>query len=397
VTTVSPLPPDLPVVREKLRIFNINVHRHWNGQVYRVFITSKLLAERGHHVVVGAPRGSMLAERARAAGLEVFDALTLSTKFIPHVWWKDYWALRALFRREKFDVIHTHGSEDTWLSCFAARATTPRIPVVRTRHNSYRIRGHVLNRWLYRSLIDQVVVVAAEQTPRFVEAGVLGPDALLTIHDGIDSSRFEPGPGREEVRAELGIPQDAPLILCVARLAPEKGHRFLLAAAPAIAAKHPETRYLFPGVGITDAPLLQQAKELGLADKVILPGHRDDVVRLLRAADLFALVPVDGETLGTSILEALSVGLPVIATDVGGVKNVVRDGQTGLLLPPGDSDAIAAAVLRLFGDPALAQRLARTGQDVVRREFTQEHMVDQKEALYRRVIAQARAGAGPRP
>lgn len=376
---------------DRLKVFNINVHKHWNGQVFRVFITSKLLAERGHEVVVGAPRGSMLAERARAAGLEVFDDLALSTKFIPHVWWRDYRALRALFRARGFDVVHTHGSEDTWLSCFAARACSPRIPVVRTRHNSYRIRSHALNRWLYRSLIDQTVVVAAEQAGRFVESGVLAADKLVAIHDGIDMSRFTPGPGREEVRAELGIPQDAPLILTVARLAPEKGHRFLLDAAPAIAEKFPETRYLFPGVGVTDAPLLEQAERLGLKGKVILPGHRDDVVRLLRAADLFALVPVDGETLGTSIIEALSVGLPVVATDVGGVRNVVRDGQTGLLLPAGDSAAIGQAVLRLLEDRDLARRLAEAGQRLVHTEFTCDHMVDQKEALYRQVIARARS------
>ncbi|MEQ8820215.1 MAG: glycosyltransferase family 4 protein [Sumerlaeia bacterium] len=372
-----------------LRIFHINMHHKWGGQPNRILTTALGLRARGHHVCVSGPKGAMLVERAGAQGLAAFDDLELHRGFRPASMWRDIKALEAHFRAEKYDVIDTHGSQDTWASAFALRrlAAGERPAFVRTRHNIFPVAKHPLNRWLYRQ-IDHVVTISPQVIP--LMEGLLPAEAFTAIYSAPDPKRFDVGDCRAAVREELDVAADAEIVGVVARLAPEKGHRVLLDAAPAILEARPQVRFIFVGTGRSRPAIEEQAAALGIADRVILTGFREDVPRLLQAFDLFVLPPISGESLGTSILEAFLMERPVVATDVGGVRESVRDGETGRLVPAENPAALAEAILDQLSHPNRAKDWARAGKALVEAEFTPEMIGRKTEDVYRRVLAARR-------
>jgi glycosyltransferase involved in cell wall biosynthesis len=374
---------------QPLRIFHINMHRQWGGQPNRVLMTAEGLRSLGHDVVVSGPRGCMLVERARARGFEVFDDLELARGFRPLSMRRDVTALRAHFGARRYDVIDTHGSQDTWAARLAARGLEPRPAFVRTRHNIFPVSGNFMNRWLYRG-IDHVVTVSPQVIPLL--GNVIAAEHCTAIYSAPDPERFRVGPARDEARAELGIAAQEQVVGVVARLAPEKGHRVLIDAAPEILRALPRTRFVFVGRGRSRPDIEAQIAALGLRDRFILTGFREDVPRLLQAFDLFVLCPTDGESLGTSILEAFTMGLPVVATDVGGVSESVIAGRTGWLVPPGQPGPLAAAVVEALTHREEAARRAAQGRARVAEIFTPEAIARQTEAVYLKVLDRIRAG-----
>jgi glycosyltransferase involved in cell wall biosynthesis len=202
------------------------------------------------------------------------------------------------------------------------------------------------------------------------------------VPNAVELQRFDapPDPGRRAVRQQWGIPADAPVLGVLARLSPQKGITFLLAAMPAILAQHPDTFALVVGEGYLRPELEAQAQALGVAERVLLVGYRQNVVEYLRAFDLFVL-PSLFEGMPLSILEAMGAGLPVIATAVDGTPEVVLDGETGLLVPPADPPALAEAVNRLLADRELAARLGQQGR--ARSDgFSEEALLDRVGTVY---------------
>jgi glycosyltransferase involved in cell wall biosynthesis len=380
-----------------LKIFHINMHRHWGGQPNRVLTESLGLAELGHEVWVAGPRGCLTVERARAAGLKTFDDLDLARGFKPASAWRDWRALRALFRRERFDIIHPHGSQDTWLAVLAARGLTPRPApkpiIVRTRHNTFPVAGHPLNRWLYRQF-DWIITISPQVDELVSGPTGFPPERITAIYSAPDPERFHPRPADPKLRAELGIPGGAPVVGKVARLAPEKGHHLFLKAAARVVREFPEARFLCVGKGRSREAIEHLARELALERNLILTGFRTDVPDLVALCDVFVLSPTSGESLGTSILEAFCMEKPVVATEVGGTGESVRDGQTGFLIKPGGEEAqvvgLADAILKLLRDPALRERMGRAGRAMVLAEFSPRGLAEKCATIYERLAAQRR-------
>lgn len=362
------------------------MHRAWGGQPNRILTKSIELAKRGHQVWVAGPRDCELVRRARQAGLHTFDKLALRRGLRPMSMWRDVAALRRLFRARQFDVVHTHGSQDTWAVALALAGLRPRPAFVRTRHNIFPIAGHALNRWLYRRAIDHVITVSPQVNVYLTDKRLMRPEEITPIYSAPDLERFQPGIDPAGVRHEFGFsPQDV-LVVCVARLAPEKGHVHLVEAAAILRDRFPQARYMFAGKGRSRPEIEARIRDKGLADIVKLAGFRTDVPRLLAAADIFVLSPVDGESLGTSILEGFLMELPAVATDVGGVCESVRDGQTGFLVPPASPQALAEAIARLLDDADLRRAMGRRGRRMVLEEFTPAQLAEKTEAVYRRLV-----------
>jgi glycosyltransferase involved in cell wall biosynthesis len=187
---------------------------------------------------------------------------------------------------------------------------------------------------------------------------------------------------RADVRAELGVAPDAALIGAVGRLTADKGGQdVLIRAVGRVRETCPQVRLVMVGDGPLRPGLEQLTAQLGLTGTVIFTGLRSDVPRLLGALDVFVL-PSEREALPVAVLEAMAAGLPLVATRVGGIPEVVEDGATGFLVPPGDVAAMHCVLERLTGDPALAARLGAAGQAHVQAHFTVQQMVRQVERLY---------------
>jgi glycosyltransferase involved in cell wall biosynthesis len=289
--------------------------------------------------------------------------------------------LAGRFRRWRPDVVHTHDNRALFYAAPAARlARVPRV--VYTRHgplDAISRREAAAFPYLAR-LVDRFVCVSADVAALSAREGV-APARIRTIRNGIDLRRF----------AYAG-PRPAGPVVAVARLSPEKDLATLVRAAARAAPQDPELRVEVAGDGACRPALRRLAEELGLAGRVAFLGTVRDVPALLAGAGLFAL-PSRTEGIALTLLEAMACALPVVATRVGGTPEVVVDGQTGLLVPPADPAALAAALLRLRRDPEWGRRLGAAGRRRAEQLFDVRRMVAEYEALY--LEGRARAGRPP--
>lgn len=324
------------------------------------------------------------APAAREAGMKV-TTLPMRNKLDLRA----AWHLKRVMAAGGYHLVHTHGVRANFLGRLAARAAG--LPVVTTVHS--------LLSQDYPGLFSRAVNVCSERLTRGFTAHFIAVSGFLAAaleKEGVPRERITvirngmevTLPDREEpvtLRERFGLPEDAPLVAAVGRLHRVKGHRHFVMAAAQVLARHPEARFLIIGAGPERPALEKQVGDLGLRGKVIVTGFIKDVLRYYREFAVLVL-PSLAEGFGLVILEAFLCGTPVVATQVGGVPEVVRDGETGLLVPPADAAALAAAIDRVLEDPAAARAMAARGRDFVRQNFTADRMAAATVAVYRNVL-----------
>jgi glycosyltransferase involved in cell wall biosynthesis len=351
----------------------------WTGAVGQTFETVIGLTDRGHRVTLATTPGSIIAERAKAAGLDVV-AMELRRELDPFAIAK----LSDVICGRGVELVHAHRAHAHTIALAASWLT--RRPFIVSRHTALRPKDNFGSRLKYRSrVVTRTVAISRAVREVLVDYGV-PDDRIAVIHDGIDPERFAGGDGTR-IRSELGIPADALLVGKIANAYGEsKGHDTFLAAAARLRMELPGARFLLVGKG-TDSERMRAAVEaLGLGDAVELAGYRSDVPDVLAGLDVLVNCPKSREGLSVAVMEAFSAARPVVATAVGGIPELVADGATGLLVPPGDANALANAVARLLRDPDLAGRLAGAGAAFVRENLTVDVMVEKTEALYREIL-----------
>lgn len=287
-------------------------------------------------------------------------------------------AMFRLVRGTDARLLHANGSRAMLYAGLAARlARRPAVWHVRVADAE-----PVLDRILC-SLSRAVVVNSRAVARRFAWAPT---DKVHCIHNGVDLARFSPRQPSEGLRTSLGIPERAPVVGSVGRFVPYKGYDFLLEAAHAVEAVLPGVHWLLVGDGDGRAELEAQCGRLGLGRRVHFTGWRDDVADLLALCTVFAL-PSLGEHFGRVLIEAMAMEKAVVATGAGGVPEIVVDGESGLLVPPGDPRALADALLALLGDPARAARLAHAARQRAETHFGIARHVTAVEAVYARLLS----------
>ncbi|HXG40342.1 MAG TPA: glycosyltransferase [Candidatus Limnocylindrales bacterium] len=294
-------------------------------------------------------------------------------------------ALAAHLADVRPDVVHNHMFRaevvGTKAALALARAGHRRPYIVSTVHSS-RVRP-AEDRELLRRLtpeMDRLIAVSrAIERKIAVERGGLAPVSL--VYNGVDLSRYDHQEACCTLREEYGMPPDAKIVGVVARLEPEKGHPTLLEAWPLVLAAVPEAYLLVVGEGSRREALERRAADLAILDRVVFTGRRDDVPAVTAALDV-AVLPSYREAQGLSILEAMALARPVVASAVGGIPEMIEDGVTGLLVPPHDPPALARAIVRLLTDHPYADVLARAGHDLVHERFCVELMVRAIETIY---------------
>lgn len=295
------------------------------------------------------------------------------------------------------DVVHNHmyraevvGTQAAWALAAAGRR---RPFVVGTVHSS-RVRSEE-DRDLVRRLtprVDHLIAVSRAIVRKLEDEGRVGAPISL-IYNGVDLARYSEQPACPTLLSEYKIPAGAPIVGVVARLEAEKGHPTLLEAWPAVLGAAPGAHLLVVGEGSQRELLEAQASSLGLLDgrssSITFTGRRDDVPAVTAALDV-AVLPSYREAQGLSILEAMALSRPVVASAVGGIPEMIDDGRTGLLVPPHDPGALAAAIIRLIADPGAAARIGRAGHDLVHERFCVEQMVRAVETIYDEAVADER-------
>lgn len=368
-----------------LRVLHIDTEKGWRGGEQQALYLAEGLARRGvTNLCVGQP-GMPYVERCRAKGLDVAEVRTRGEADPAGVL-----RLRRVFRSFRPDVIHMHTSHAHTLGVLAAKAAGIGKTVVSRRVDFTIYRNALRLSWFkYRFGVDRYVAISEGIRAQMVTDGI-PPERIRVVHSGIDLARFD-GVAPHDYAAELGMPRGAPVILDVAAFGWHKAQEFLVRAAPAILAVHPEARIVLVGEGECLPKVRAEAEALGVASRIVFTGFRTDVPSLLAGCDVFVMCSVL-EGLCTSLLDALALRRPCVGSAAGGIPEVIVDGQTGLTVPVRDPAALAAAVLRLLADRALAARLADEGRRHVERKFTIDAMVGGNLAVYRELL-----GSRPEP
>lgn len=342
------------------------------------------LVARGHGVTLATTPDSILWERARAAGIHVVGVNTRS-ELNPLAVAR----LSFLIRRRSIDLVHAHRAHAHSLGLLAAAATGR--PFVVSRRVSFRPKDNAGSRLKYTSrFVTRIIAVSQGVKDVLVDYGV--PEEKVTvIYSGSDPSTYHGALDGSTIRREFGIGEGVPLVGKVANFYHGwKGHDTFLAAAARVVAEVPDARFLLAGHRTDGDKMREMIEREGLVGRVVQAGYRTDVPVIIAALDVSVNAPRAGEGLSGAVRESLAVGRPVVATDVGGNRELVRDGVTGLLVPPDDPGALSAAILTLIRDPALGARLAGAGAEFVRENLTVERMVEATERLYSDIVATRR-------
>lgn len=295
------------------------------------------------------------------------------------------WRLGRFIKEEKVALVHAHQYTPFFYAALA-RQLRGGPPILFTEHGRFfpdfpNRKRMLINPWLLRRR-DRVVAVGECVRAALVHNEGIPRERIEVIYNGVDLERVNLPAARADARAELGLAEESFGILMVARLDPIKDHRAAVAAMARLRAKRPNARLFLAGDGPERANIERAAREHGASDIVRLLGTRRDIPRLLAAADAFLLTSVS-EGIPLTVIEAMGASLPVVATRVGGLPEVVTDGETGFLVPSGDAAAIAAALDRLAGDPDLRRRLGASGRVQALARFREEEMMDRYDALFR--------------
>jgi glycosyltransferase involved in cell wall biosynthesis len=294
--------------------------------------------------------------------------------------------LERFLRRERVDVLHSHKFGSNVWGTLVGRIA--RVPVVLAHEHTWSYQGQPLRRFLDRELIargaTRFIAVSREDRRRMSEVEGIDPACTLFIPNGVLSS---PAPSGRDVRAELGIARDAPVIGAVGVLRAQKALHVMLRALVPLRERWPGIRLLIVGDGPERAGLEALAAELGVADAVIFMGHRGDVPDVLRALDV-AVSCSDFEGSPLAVMEYMDAALPIVATAVGGVPDLIESGVHGLLVPRGEPQALAAAITRALAEPERSREMAARARERRRSEFDIDTLVRRLEALYLELLAE---------
>src|SRR5207244_8348641 len=323
--------------------------RGHGGQEIRTLAEARWLIGHGWRALIACQPDSPLLAEARASSIPVEAVRMGSATDIGAIV-----RLRRLMRERGVSLVYTHSSVDSWLGGLAAKSLGR--PVVRSRHVSIPIRRR---RALVYRLADRIITSGEGVRAMVIGAGIT-PERVVAISAGVDSARFHPGVSGKAVRDELGL-GGASVVGLVANVRGSKGHNVFLDAARAVLAVAPDTRFLIVGDGVGFDEVKARVQQMGLESRVHLTGFRRDVPEVMAALDVLVLPSTRSEATSQVIPQALAVGTPVVGSNVGGIPELVRDGETGRLVPPEDPPALARAVLEILRDPDRARAMGRAG------------------------------------
>ncbi|MCX5892428.1 MAG: glycosyltransferase [Deltaproteobacteria bacterium] len=351
----------------------------WGGQERRILAEAEAMQRRGHRVLLACdPRGE-LYRRAPGRGFSPFPLACGGLNNLG-AWWR----LRRLLQEQKIDVLNTHSSLDSWLGALAWRSLKERPCLVRTRHLSTRVKSNLPTRWLYRT--PAAIITTGEVTRDLLGQRLGVPESrLFSIPTGVPLEQFAPREKDAALQARLLIPPGAFVFGTVAVLRSWKGHLYLLEALAEMVRGGEPAYFLVVGDGPYRVVIEAKVRELNLSPWVRLAGYQDAVAPWFALMDAVVLASYANEGVPQSLLQAMAMGQAVVGTTVGGIPEVVIEGETGLLAPPRDGAALARALRLLREDTVLRRELGRRGRELVAERFSIEQMAAEVEAVYEEV------------
>jgi L-malate glycosyltransferase len=362
---------------------HIDTATSWRGGQSQVKYTVMGLRALGHRAaLVAHPEGELL--RRMSEGLDLIPLAPRNEIDLAAAW-----RLSRVVKQLRPEIIHAHDPHAVAMAATALSiaSPTPRPPMVASRRIEFRIGHNSFSRWKY-SQVDCFLAISRAVRDRLVADGIPSRK-IAVVHEGVDVERVVAMPSGN-VHAALFLPTHAPVVGNVGALVAQKNQHTLIEAAALVVRDVPDVRFVILGEGELRPSLEEQIKHRHLERHVFLAGFRADVLELMKDFDVFALSSIQ-EGLCTSLVDAMAAGKPAVATAVGGVPEVVADGETGFLVASKDHHALAEKIVRLLKDERLRTQMGDAGLARARRLFTVERMVEETAAVYERLAGRSRA------
>lgn len=295
------------------------------------------------------------------------------------------WKLSKIIREWRPEIVHAHDPHAVSMASLAMSfgAPDPRPKTIASRRVDFHLQSHAFSQWKYRQ-VDGFIAASNAIRQILISDGIPA-GRIEVVHDGIDVEKIQHRPVID-LHAEYWLPHGVPVIVNVGALVGHKGQKYLIDAMPLVLREVPDAHLIIFGEGELRAPLEKQIKQLSLAKRVLLPGFREDVMSLMKSADLFVMSSVT-EGLGSAVLDAMAMGHAVVGTTAGGIPEAVVPEETGLLVEPADPKALSAAIVRLLKDGELRQQFGNAGRARVAEHFGVDRLVEGTLAAYRKFSA----------
>lgn len=360
-----------------MKILHTEASCGWGGQEIRILTEARGMMRRGHEVCVVCPPESRIFSEAASYGVPVISE-PIGKKRLGSLR-----AMRNFLRSHSFDVINTHSSTDSWLVALACHSLAVAPPIIRTRHLSTAVNKSWMTRWLYEKACAHVVVTGEALKEQLVKDNGFSAERMTSVPTGIDLERFHPV-AMSDARRELGLSLGSIYVGVLATLRDWKGHTVLFEALTFLLSKFPTMRLLVIGDGPYRDRLDLRADILGITERIDFVGHRADAERWLPALDIFALPSWGDEGVSQALMQAMACALPIVTTAVGGLTEVIHDGETGLIVPAKNPEVLADAIADLLLHPGKAARLAAAARTLAEARCGEALMLDRMEEIFRR-------------
>ncbi len=327
-------------------------------------------------------------EKAEKGGVRVIGLSSLVRKISPVQDLRAFFSLWRLLIREKPAIVHTHTSKAWLLGRWAAKMAC--IPVIIHTPHGHVFYGHFSNfvskvflvlEKITSPITDITVALTEVERKDYIRLKACVPDNTLTIHSGVDIDRYIDAQANiDEIRRSLGLNPKELVVGTVGWLLPIKGPMYLLQAMVSIWKSNSDINLIFVGKGALENELRTEASRMEVSDRVKFLGWRDDIPEIMQALDIFVL-PSLNEGMGRVLVEAMAAGKPIVASGVGGILDLVKHGQNGLLVKPGDANGLALAIKQLLMDKEMRDKMGKNGRFMAS-DFGVEKMVEKIDALY---------------
>jgi glycosyltransferase involved in cell wall biosynthesis len=367
-----------------MKILLLTTHLDIGGIAVYIINLAHCLKQEGVDVVVASGGGELENKLAEDGIRHVRLDIRTKSEFGISVW-RSLPRLNRHVLEEGYDLVHAQTRVAQVLACLSRKFTG--VPYVSTCHGFFR--SGRLGRRLFPCWGSNVIAISESVRKHLTEDFRLSPGKVTMIYNGIDVdrySRFRTDKRDEDLAREIGIEKDVFVVGTVGRLSPVKGHNFLIEAFSGALSRHPTMRLLIVGEGSEKKALGEQARLSGLEDKVFFTSGKDKTLEsFFSIMDVFCLASVS-EGLGFSLMEAMASGRPCVASDIGGLSELIENGENGLLVPSRDPEALGKAILRLAGDEDLRKRIAKKAREKALRDFPVRYSALSTMEVYKKVL-----------
>jgi len=359
--------------KNSIKVLHTEASLGWGGQEIRICQEALGMRERGYWVGIAASPLSEIYHQALQFNLPIFSVSFENKSF------KSVKQILKIIKAKNITILNTHSSWDSWVGGIT-KLFISKLILIRTRHLSTPIGRNPLSWLIYNVLPDYIITTGEEIRFQMINRNKFNPKKIISIPTGVDLKVFDPQ------KVKNSLPKDGFLIGVISVLRSWKGHQYFLEAIPEILKFIPEAKFYIVGDGPQRENIKNVIKNLGLENKIFMLGYRKDIPEILTSLDILVLASYGHEGVPQVILQALAMKKAVVATNVGSVKEVIKNKKTGILIPSKNSYAIAEAIINLYKSPTLRKQLGEAGRKLVEEKYSLERMLDRIEKIYHSLI-----------